>query len=131
VSVIALIDQDSALADPAGSPSCSRFHAIRHRAEQNRACSRRGAKNLPHCWHFRASVTAQSYARRTRLMRRMSASLRVVLPRYFHLIPGSRDSLTSTAKLQAPSAGEFILASVVLITMGYDDGWPPALLGKH
>src|ERR1700685_1556832 len=56
VSRIAVIDQPSALTAAGGSPACWRFQATRQRAEQNRACSRRGANNVPPCSHFRVSV---------------------------------------------------------------------------
>src|SRR3984957_14464090 len=56
VSRIAVMVQPSALAGPAGSLACWRFQATRQRAEQNRACSRRGANNVPHCSHSRVSV---------------------------------------------------------------------------
>jgi len=47
-SFMAVMDHWSALAPTAGSPAFSAFHAIRQRAEQNRACSRRGANGAPH-----------------------------------------------------------------------------------
>jgi hypothetical protein len=56
VSRIAVMVQPSALTAAGGSPACWRFQATRQRAEQNRACSRRGANNVPHCSHFRVSV---------------------------------------------------------------------------
>src|SRR5437667_2312337 len=57
VSLIAVMDHASALAPAAGSPMCSRFHAARQRAEQNRACSRRGTNEVPHCSQSRISAT--------------------------------------------------------------------------
>ena len=57
-SVIAMTDQSIATAGAAATPACSRFHAIRQRGEQNRACSRRGANGVPHCAHSRMSATA-------------------------------------------------------------------------
>jgi hypothetical protein len=62
VSRIAVMDQSSALTWAAGSLVVSRFHATRQRAEQNRACSRRGENALPHCSQFRTSVTGPCYA---------------------------------------------------------------------
>ena len=56
VSRIALMDQSSALASAGVPPAWRRFHAARQRAEQNRACSRRGAKGAPHCSQFRVSA---------------------------------------------------------------------------
>ena len=66
VSVIAVIAHASALAPAAGSPVCSRFHAARQRAEQNRACSRRGTNEVPHCSQSRMSATGPCYAQRVR-----------------------------------------------------------------
>jgi mycothiol system anti-sigma-R factor len=43
------------------TPACSRFHAIRQRAEQNRACSRIGVNGVPHCAHSRISAIARCY----------------------------------------------------------------------
>src|SRR3984893_643886 len=56
VSRIPAMVQPSAPSSAGGSPTCWRFQATRQRAEQNRACSRRGANNVPHCSHFRVSV---------------------------------------------------------------------------
>jgi hypothetical protein len=56
-SSIAVIDQSRAFTEEAASPVCSRFQAWRQRAEQNRACSRRGANRVPHCSHTRVSPT--------------------------------------------------------------------------
>src|SRR5271156_1250080 len=56
VSRIAVMVQPSALTAAGGSPAGWRFQATRQRAEQNRACSRRGANTVPHCSHFRVSV---------------------------------------------------------------------------
>ena len=39
-----------------------RFHATRQRAEQNLACSRRGANGVPHWSQFRVSATESCYA---------------------------------------------------------------------
>jgi hypothetical protein len=61
-SRIAVMDQSSALAPAAGSLAFSRFHATRQRAEQNRACSRRGANTAPHCSQVRVSTIAPCYA---------------------------------------------------------------------
>src|SRR6266516_7901030 len=55
VSLIAVTDHTSALAPAFRSPVCSRFHMARQRAEQNRACSRRGTNEVPHCSQFRIS----------------------------------------------------------------------------
>jgi hypothetical protein len=49
------MDQSSALVS-AGPCAWRRFHAARQRAEQNRACSRRGEKGAPHWSQFRISV---------------------------------------------------------------------------
>ena len=62
VSLIAVRDHRSALTPAAGSPVFSRFHATRQRAEQNRACSRRGANEPPHCSQFRISANGSCYA---------------------------------------------------------------------
>jgi hypothetical protein len=56
-SRIAMTDQSSALAPAARSLAFWRFHATRQRAEQNRACSRRGANVVPHCSQSRVSTT--------------------------------------------------------------------------
>ena len=57
VSRMAVMVQSSA-PPSAGEPlACSRFHATRQRAEQKRACSRRGANEAPHCSQFLVSVT--------------------------------------------------------------------------
>src|SRR2546421_337680 len=56
-SLIAVIDHTSALAPAFRSPICSRFHRARQRAEQNRACSRRGTNPVPHCSQSRISAT--------------------------------------------------------------------------
>src|SRR5260370_22581132 len=52
-----MMDQSSALASAARSIAFWPFHATRQRAEQNRACSRRGANNVPHCSQIRVSPT--------------------------------------------------------------------------
>src|SRR5260221_2220862 len=57
VAVIAVIDHCSVLAPALRSPVCLRFHSTRQPAEQNRACSRRGANEVPHCSQFRMSAT--------------------------------------------------------------------------
>ena len=49
VSRIAVMDQPSAPVSAGGSLALRRFHATRQRGEQNRACSRRGANDMPHC----------------------------------------------------------------------------------
>jgi hypothetical protein len=53
VSLIAVTDHCSALAPATASPECSRFHPARQPAEQNRACSRRGTNEVPHCSQLR------------------------------------------------------------------------------
>src|ERR1700677_1838711 len=60
-SAIAVTDQSIAATGAAATPTCSRFHAIRQRAEQNRACSRRGVNAVPHCAHSRTSATYPWY----------------------------------------------------------------------
>src|SRR6516162_2866921 len=60
VSCIAAMVQPSAPPSAGGSPTCWRFQATRQRAEQNRACSRRGANEAPHCSHSRVSVISLS-----------------------------------------------------------------------
>ena len=63
VSRIAVMDQSSAPVSAGGSLAWRRFHATRQRAEQNRACSRRGANDVPHCSQIRVSaITGQCYA---------------------------------------------------------------------
>jgi hypothetical protein len=62
VSFIAVIDHWSAFTSTAGSLIFSRFHPTRQRAEQNRACSRRGANTVPHCSQIRVSATRPCYA---------------------------------------------------------------------
>ena len=62
VSRMAVIVQPSVPPSAGGSLAFSRFHATRQRAEQKRACSRRGANRTPHCSQFRLSVTNQCYA---------------------------------------------------------------------
>jgi hypothetical protein len=47
VSTMAAKDQSSALASPDGYLVRPRFHATRHRLEQNRPCSRRGTNCPP------------------------------------------------------------------------------------
>ena len=64
VSLIAVMDHISALTPGSGSPVCSRFHATRQWAEQNRACSRRGTNAVPHCSQPRISATGPCYAQR-------------------------------------------------------------------
>src|SRR5712692_9819408 len=63
VSRIAVMVQSSAPAAAGVSPTFSRFHATRQRAEQNRACSRRGANVAPHCAQSLVSLTT-SYVTR-------------------------------------------------------------------
>jgi hypothetical protein len=53
---MAAIDQSRALSPEAPSPAWSSFQAIRHSAEQNRACSRRGVNAVPHCSQFLVSA---------------------------------------------------------------------------
>jgi hypothetical protein len=48
VSLIAVMDQCSALVAAFRSPVCSWFHSARQDGEQNRACSRRGTNEVPH-----------------------------------------------------------------------------------
>src|SRR5262245_48646575 len=57
VSLIAVMAHCSALASAFRSPICSRFQATRQRTEQNRACSRRGTNEVPHCSQPRRSAT--------------------------------------------------------------------------
>src|SRR6266571_9220151 len=57
VSAIAVIVQSSASLTAGGPLAFSRFHATRQRAEQKRACSRRGVNSTPHCSQFLLSVT--------------------------------------------------------------------------
>src|SRR5258708_30099289 len=57
VSLIAVMDHRSALVPAFRSPVCSRFHAARQDGEQNRACSRRGTNEVPHCSQVRDSAT--------------------------------------------------------------------------
>src|SRR5215475_11580130 len=57
VSLIAVMAHCSALASAFRSPICSRFHATRQRTLQNRACSRRGTNEVPHCSQPRRSAT--------------------------------------------------------------------------
>ena len=57
VSRIAVIVQPSAPPSAGVSLAFSRFHATRQRAEQKRACSRRGVNSTPHCSQFLLSVT--------------------------------------------------------------------------
>ena len=54
---MAVMVQSSAPPSAGGLLACSRFHATRQRAEQKRACSRRGANAEPHCSQFLVSVT--------------------------------------------------------------------------
>jgi len=62
VSLMAMTDQSSAPVSAGGSLAWRRFQATRQRGEQNRACSRRGANDVPHCSQFRVSATSQCYA---------------------------------------------------------------------
>jgi len=57
VSRMAVIVQPSVPPSAGGSLAFSRFHATRQRAEQKRACSRRGVNRTPHCSQFLLSVT--------------------------------------------------------------------------
>jgi hypothetical protein len=52
---MALIDQPSALSPQTGPLLFFRFQVIRHAAEQNRACSRRGSNAAPHSTQLRSS----------------------------------------------------------------------------
>jgi hypothetical protein len=63
---MAVMVQPSAPAAVGESPTCWRFHVTRHRAEQNRACSRRGTNEVPHCSQFRVSITALTMSDVTR-----------------------------------------------------------------
>src|SRR6266487_1407162 len=56
VSRIAVMDQSSAPVSAGGALACRRFQATRQRAEQNRACSRRGANTTSHCSQFLISA---------------------------------------------------------------------------
>ena len=56
VSRIAVSDQSSAPVSAGVSLAWWRFQATRQRAEQNRACSRRGANTAPHCSQFLMSA---------------------------------------------------------------------------
>ena len=70
VSRMALMVQSSA-PPSAGEPlACSRFHVTRQRAEQKRACSRRGANEAPHCSQSLVSVTILDVTRNKRPERR-------------------------------------------------------------
>src|SRR5258705_4483413 len=66
VSRIAVIVQPSAPPSAGGTLAFSRFHATRQRAEQKRACSRRGLNNTPHCSQFLLSVTTLNVTRNER-----------------------------------------------------------------
>src|SRR6516225_6153528 len=57
VSRMAVIVQPSVPPSAGGSLAFSRFHATRQRAEQKRACSRRGVNRTPHCSQFLLSIT--------------------------------------------------------------------------
>src|SRR5512142_1705465 len=57
VSLIAVIVQSRASPTAGGPLAFSRFHATRQRAEQKRACSRRGVNAVPHCAQLLLSVT--------------------------------------------------------------------------
>jgi hypothetical protein len=63
VSRMAVMVQSSAPPSAGELPAYSRFHATRHRAEQKRACSRRGANGAPHCSQFLVSVTSLDVTR--------------------------------------------------------------------
>ena len=62
LSRIAVMDQSSGPVSAGESLAWWRFHATRQRAEQNRACSRRGANDVPHCSQFRISAICPCYA---------------------------------------------------------------------
>src|ERR1700678_4167426 len=66
VSRIAVMDQSRAPDSAGGSLAFWRFHETRQRAEQNRACSRRGANVASHCSHFLVSVIAAHVTRNRR-----------------------------------------------------------------
>ena len=57
VSRMAVMVQSSAPPSAGELLACIRFHATRQRAEQKRACSRRGANAEPHCSQSLVSVT--------------------------------------------------------------------------
>jgi hypothetical protein len=50
------MDQPSALAAGAQPLAFCRFQLTLQRAEQNRACSRRGTNTMPHCSQFLVSA---------------------------------------------------------------------------
>src|SRR4029077_13382302 len=76
VSRMAVIVQPSVPPSAGGSLAFSRFHATRQRAEQKRACSRRGVKTTPHCSHFLLSVTNLNVTRNERVDLRSDAHRR-------------------------------------------------------
>src|ERR1035441_6874763 len=69
VSRIAVMDQSSGPVSAGESLALWRFHATRQRAEQNRACSRRGANDVPHCSQFRVSFAVLRYCATPSLVR--------------------------------------------------------------
>ena len=70
VSRIAVMDQSSAPVSAGGSLALCRFQATRQRAEQNRACSRRGANDVPHCSQTLVSAITSHVTRNGRLLPR-------------------------------------------------------------
>jgi hypothetical protein len=60
---MAVMVQSSVPPSAGESLAFSRFHATRQRAEQKRACSRRGANEAPHCAQFLVSVTVFNVTR--------------------------------------------------------------------
>src|SRR5580704_6621288 len=66
VSRMAVMVQSSVPPSAGESLACSRFHATRQRAEQKRACSRRGVNEAPHCSHALVSVTTLHVTRNER-----------------------------------------------------------------
>ena len=63
VSRIAVMDQPRAPVSAGGSLALRRFQATRQRAEQNRACSRRGANGVPHCAQILVSAITPNVTR--------------------------------------------------------------------
>src|ERR1700677_4370182 len=69
VSRIAVMDQSSGPVSAGRSLAFWRFHATRQRAEQNRACSRRGANTVPHCSQSRVSAITDYVTRNGTVLR--------------------------------------------------------------
>ena len=87
VSRIAVMDQSSAPVSAGGSLALCRFHATRQRAEQNRACSRRGANDVPHCSQILVSAITSHVTRNGWLLPR-AYSLAGYLAFIFRSCPG-------------------------------------------